>query len=160
MLDTNIFDSLAKGSFATDRLPSDGKLCATRVQMEELKNSKNHDLRPRLLATFTEIVGAHEAMIAAALAFDIAGAGWGEGEWRSDGALWHSLKKDLDDAWDRKSKKQQKRSKKQNNLKDASIAGAAKFNDCILVTRDDDLATIAKKHGIEVLHLNYDGRRL
>jgi hypothetical protein len=38
MLDTNIFDSLAKGRFTADRIPSDGELCATAVQLEELKD--------------------------------------------------------------------------------------------------------------------------
>ena len=83
MLDTNIFDSVAKGRLALDGLPSDGKLLATRVQLEELKNTENDDLRSRLLTTFEEII-AHDSIIPAAFAFGIAGAGFDEGVWRSD----------------------------------------------------------------------------
>ena len=67
--------------------------------------------------------------------------------------LWNALKKDLDDAWDKMPKKNQKKRPKENNSKDSSIAEAAKFNDCMLLTYDRDLATVAGKHGIKVLRL-------
>jgi predicted nucleic acid-binding protein len=96
-------------------------------------------------------------MLRAAFSFDIPGAGFGQGEWRSDGVLYNALKKDLDDAWDRKPTKEQKRSKKRNNSKDALIADSAIFNGCTLLTCDSDLAKAAAKHGVNVMHLNSDG---
>ncbi len=150
MLDTNILDSLAKGRLTVDELPSDGKLWVTPVQLEELKNAVDVNLRSILLETVSEIVNHHGAMIPAAFALDIAGAGFSEGEWRSDGALWCALKKDLDEAWEKKSKKEKKNSRKENNLIDSSIAEAAKFNGCALLTSDGDLARVAAKHGIKV----------
>ena len=149
MVDTNVFDALAKGRLSLDSLPSDEKLRATRVQLEELKNAKDTNLRSKLLATFAEII-APDAVIPAAFAFDIAGAGFEEGAWRSDGGLWRALKKDLDDAWQRMPKRRQKRRKKENNAKDCLIAEAAKFNGCTLLTYDPDLAMVAEKHGVKV----------
>jgi rRNA-processing protein FCF1 len=157
MLDTNIFDSLAKGRFAVDRLPSDGKLYATAVQFEELKDTRDSEKRSRLMERFTEIIDAPGMMLRAAFAFDVAGAGFDQGHWRSDGALYYALKKDLDAAWDRKPKKEQRRSKRQNSAKDALIAEAAQFNGCTLLTCDGDLAEAAAKHGINVLRLSSDG---
>ncbi|HXN72251.1 MAG TPA: hypothetical protein VN861_06825 [Candidatus Acidoferrales bacterium] len=156
MLDTNIFDSLVKGRLAISRLPSDGEFCATAIQLEELKNIRDSRKRSRLMEKFTEIIDARGTMLHTAFAFDIAGAGFDQGHWRSDGSLYYALKKDLDDAWDRKPKKEQRRSKKQNNAKDALIAEAAHFNGCTLLTCDGDLAEVAAKHGINVLRFSYD----
>lgn len=157
MLDTNIFDALVKGWLTVDRFPSDGTLCATHVQLEELKNTKDSERRSRLSETFTKIITATGVTLDAGFAFDIAGAGLNQGVWRSDGALYRALKNGLDEAWERKSKRDQRRSKKENNAKDALIAEAAKFNDCTLLTRDRDLATVAANHGIGVMQLNADG---
>lgn len=158
MLDTNIFDAIVKGSFPPDRLPSDGELCATAIQWEELKNTPDSELRSRLMGTCAEIIGSEKGMSHAAFSLDVAGAAFDNGAWRSNGALYDALKKALDDAWDRKPKKPQKRSKKENNSKDALIAEAAKFNDCVLLTRDVDLATVARDQGIKFRCLNSDGR--
>lgn len=156
MLDTNIFDALAKGRLSLDRLPSDGELRATRVQLEELKNTENNHLRSQLLTTFTEII-AHDSIIPSAFALGVAGAGLNEGVWRSDGGLWNAVKQDLDDEWAKMPTKKQKKSRRENNPKDSSIAEAAKSNDYILLTCDRNLAIVAEKHGIKVRLFTPDG---
>jgi predicted nucleic acid-binding protein len=157
MLDTNIFDALAKGQLSLGSLPSDGQFRATRVQLEELKDAKHKDLRAKLLATFTEIIPP-DALIPAAFAFDTAGAGFDEGIWRADTKLWTALLKDLDDAWEKMPRKKQRRSKKRNNAKDCLIAEAAKFNNCTLLTRERNLAMVAEKHGVKARLIALDSR--
>jgi hypothetical protein len=116
--------------------------------LEELKDAKNEELRAKLLAKFTEIIPP-DAIVPAAFAFGIAGAGFDEGVFRADGGLWTAIKKDLDDAWEKMPRRKQRRSKKENNGKDCSIAEAAKYNDCVLLTRERNLAIVAEKHGVK-----------
>lgn len=153
LLDTNIFSNLIAGKLTPGDLPSDGQFWATPVQLQELKEAKADSNRDRLLSLFKELVGV-DRTIPAAFAFDVPGAGWNQGEWRNDGSSWQTLKKDLDEAWEKKPGKKRKSSKKENNAKDASIAEAAKFNKFILLTCDSALANVAAKHGVEVQFLS------
>jgi predicted nucleic acid-binding protein len=157
LLDTNVFDALAKGSIQRSDLPSDGRLCATSVQLAELEDTKDPDVRHSVLSAFKEIVTG-DADINPGFAPGIPGAGWGQGEWRSDGRPWLALRKDLDEEWERRSSKQKKRSPKDNNLKDAAIAEAALHNGCVLITRDKGLAEVAKKHSIETILLQIQSK--
>lgn len=150
LLDTNIFDALAKGAIQPSDLPFDGLLCATSVQLAELENTKELHARQQRSVLFKEIVNAS---INPGFAFGIPGAGWGQGEWRTDAGQWLELRKDLDEEWESRSSKEKKCSRKENNLKDASIAEAALHNGCVLVTRDGGLAKVAAKHSIETILL-------
>jgi predicted nucleic acid-binding protein len=152
LLDTNVFDALVKGTIQRSDLPTDGQLCATTVQFAELEYTKDPDARQRLSCLFKEIV-TDNASISPGFAFGVPGAGFGQGEWRTDGEPWFALKKDLDEEWEQRSSKQKKRSRKENNLKDAAIAEAALHNGCVLLTRDEELAKVAKKHSIETILL-------
>jgi hypothetical protein len=124
MFDTNIFSNLIEGEILPNDLPSDGQFCATYVQLKELKNAKDDNLRARLLSAFKEIVEDKATLISPAFAFNVLGAGFGQGVWRSSSTLWQSLKDDLDAEWDKLPAKKKKRSKKSNNILDASIAEA------------------------------------
>ena len=152
LLDTNVFDALVKGIIQRSDLPADGQLCATTVQLAELESTKDMQMRLMLTSLFREIV-VENANINPAVAFGIAGAGFGQGEWRTDGGPWLALKKDLDEEWERRSSKQKKRSRKENNLRDTAIAEAALHNGCVLITRDEELAKVAEKHSIETILL-------
>jgi predicted nucleic acid-binding protein len=150
MFDTNIFSNLVMGIIRQDELPQDGQFWATSVQLEELKNTRDAGIRMRLLSTFKEMIIDRKTQIPPGFAFGVAGAGFGEGEWRRDGTLWQLLKNDLDDAWENLPNKKKKSKKKDNNIQDASIAEAASSNGFILITGDRTLATVAEKHGIAV----------
>jgi predicted nucleic acid-binding protein len=153
MFDTNIFSNLIQGTIRPDELPSDGQCWATAVQFEELKNTPDAGLRSQLLSRFKQMIIDEGTQIPAGFAVGVLGAGFGQGEWRPNGSLWHLLKDDLDAAWDKLPNKKRKRNNKSNNLQDASIAEAAFHNGLILVTCDGPLATVAEKHGIEVLRV-------
>jgi hypothetical protein len=151
MLDTNVFGDLVGGVFCLEDLPPDGQFWATPVQWEELTKAP-----ASVKARFRELILDHGRIVPAGFAFDVLGAGWGEGEWRQDGRLWYALNKELDEllesGWANHPPKEEKqRQKKENNRKDASIAEAAKFNNFTLITRDCGLMTAATKHGITVL---------
>jgi predicted nucleic acid-binding protein len=153
LLDTNVFDALAKGAIQASDLPSDGQLCATTVQLAELENTKDTHTRVRLSSLFQEIITGN-SNICPAFVFGVDGAGFGQGEWREDGGVWMALKQNLDERWEltRRAKKK-KNSSKENNAQDATIAEAAFHNGCILITCDTDLAVVARKHSIETILL-------
>jgi hypothetical protein len=148
MLDTNVFDHLVKGRIKFDQLPTDGKFLATPVQLVELKNCKDDERRAKLLSKF----GISE-LVPAGFSFGVAGAGWGEGEWHSEEKMWLDVKNELDLEWEKLPKDKKERSKKENNLPDASIAEAAHFHGCVLLTQDCTLDRVAAKHGITVLRI-------
>ncbi|PYP90125.1 MAG: hypothetical protein DMG65_12255 [Candidatus Angelobacter sp. Gp1-AA117] len=58
LLDTNVFDALAKGTIQRSDLPTDGQLCATSVQLAELERTKDADVKQRLSSLFKQIVMA------------------------------------------------------------------------------------------------------
>lgn len=55
MFDTNIFNMILDEAFPVNSLPVNMTLCVTRVQLDEIKNTKNQERRARLLATFEEV---------------------------------------------------------------------------------------------------------
>src|ERR1700674_847254 len=97
MLDTNIFGDLVEGVFGLDAFPSDAQFWATPVHWEEIKRAPG-DVQSR----FKELILDQETIVPAGFAFDIPGAGWNQGEWRQDGRLWYALKRELDDALEKR----------------------------------------------------------
>ena len=152
MLDTNVFSELVHKGLTLNDLPQDGQFWATPVQLTELNHAKPN-LRARLSALFKEMIVRNNRNIPPAFAFGVEGAGFDQGQWGGDAALWDAIKRDLDDAWDRKPNRQKKKSKRENNLQDASIAEAAKSNNFTLITCDKAFDAVGRKHGIKVLLL-------
>jgi predicted nucleic acid-binding protein len=151
MLDTNVFSKIVSEKILVSDLPQ-GTFWATTVQLEELKDTQGDQKKQQLLSLFKELI---PSMIPPGLTWGVKGAGWGEGEWRTDGSLWDLLKKELDEAWARKPSRKRKSSNKENNPKDATIAEAAKFNDFTLLTFDKDVAEVCEKVGIKVQLLTH-----
>jgi predicted nucleic acid-binding protein len=152
MVDSNIFSDLVNRDLRRDELLPHGEFWATSVQVSELANTANSQIRAELLAMFQEIIGP-KRQVPPAFAFGIPGAGFGEGDWRPDGTIWYLVKKDLDDEFDNRPNRKRQGRRKGNNALDASIAEAASHNNCILLTRDSALAAIAARHGVKVCHL-------
>ena len=75
MLDTNIFDRLAKGVLDIGGLPSDGEFFATSVQIKELNQTEDETLRNLLNKKFTELGPALDQIQTTLWDF----SGWGEG---------------------------------------------------------------------------------
>lgn len=148
MLDTCIFSNLLQGRINSSDIPA-GQLWATPVQAAELAKTKNNRIREHLLAMFKEMIADNGTNMAAAFAFDLDGAGWGQGRHRN-GDLGQRLLKELDEVWENKSSRDKKKSKKSNNIADASIAEAAHFDGFTLLTCDEDLARVAAKNGVKV----------
>jgi predicted nucleic acid-binding protein len=137
MLDTNIFNRVLDGKFALSAL-SGSSFVATKVQLEELNHTSDQVRRTMLLQKFKEI---GPDIVPASFSFDIAGAGFGEGTWSKD-----------DDAQKLHAALEALRSRF-NNWHDALIAEAAFVHGCGLVTADEDLAAVAKTHGLTVYHV-------
>lgn len=156
MLDTNIFDAVVKGKLKLDHLPSDGQLCATTVQLAELERTPDNGTRAQLSALFKEIITDKNGRINPPFSFCVNGAGFDQGEWRTDGAAWLALKNDLDQEWESRSSKKKKRSREENNIRDATIAEAALYNGCIMLTGDEGFALVVAKHGIEAQLVDID----
>jgi hypothetical protein len=135
-------------------LPFDGQLCATTVQLAELERAPDIIKRQQLLDLFKEIITDKNGRINPGFSWGIEGAGFDQGEWRTDAGPWAAIKNDLDEEWERRSSKQKKRSRKENNFADATIAETALHNSCILVTGDEGLAKVAEKHGIEIIRVS------
>lgn len=153
MLDTCIFSNLLQGRIHSSDIPA-GQLWATPVQAAELAKTKNNAIRENLLAMFKEMIADNGTSIAPAFAFDLDGAGWDQGAHRN-GDVGQRLLKELNEAWENKSLRDKKKSKKENNIPDASIAEAAHFHNFTLLTCDEDLAKVAEKNGVKVLLMRF-----
>jgi predicted nucleic acid-binding protein len=156
MLDTCILSNLLQGRVRRADIPA-RQLWATPVQAAELAKTKSDAIRERLLSMFKEVIANNGSNIAPAFAFDVDGAGWGQGEFRN-GEFGQKLLKELNDAWETRSRREKKKSKKENNLQDASIAEAAKFHNYTLLTCDEELATVAERNGVKVTLLRLGAR--
>jgi hypothetical protein len=113
VVDTNIINWLVNGKLSLDDLPGDGEYVATHVQVDELKETKDAELREKLLCKFNEIIS--ETILAETFCFNVKGAGLNQAKWSDDGGiLYKRIKTDLDNKKPRK-----------NNWEDAVIAEVA-----------------------------------
>jgi len=55
IFDTNVFNSILDEEFPVDSLSANMMLCVTRVQFDEIKNTKNQGRGAKLLAVFKEV---------------------------------------------------------------------------------------------------------
>jgi len=153
MLDTNVFSNLVQGRIALSDLPSNKQFWATSVQFEELRQTKDIIRKTELLSLFNEMILDKNTAVSPSFAFDVRGAGFGEGVWRNTPSIGPEFKKDLDMTRQSLPSKKRKSSKKENNIQDAIIAEAARFHDFTLITCDCVLATVAAKHSVKILFL-------
>jgi predicted nucleic acid-binding protein len=138
VVDTNIFSNLVDGTLSPDMLPSDGDFVVTHIQIDELDNTTNDELRARLRTKFTEIapqVVPTESAISDLSRADRCKVG--------NGRICQAVKTELD-ALNRR---------KPNNVKDALIAEVAIVNGFSLLTSDCDLSKVVRKYGARVCHL-------
>jgi hypothetical protein len=138
MLDTNIFDRLAKGIWCIGDLPSDKEFFATSVQIKELNQTKDDVLRTALNDKFSELGPTLDQIKTTIWDF----SGWGEGGWSAVGEYFEKIKSELDLS----------NNKKKSNAADALISEVSLSNNHILITTDKDLADIVKAFGGMVIH--------
>jgi predicted nucleic acid-binding protein len=91
MLDTNVFDALAKDT--TRRLPEGKRLVATGVQRNELARTSDENQRQYLLDKFQEVDA--EVLPASSLAFDAEGAGWDQTFWNDGSGRFEKMLSEL-----------------------------------------------------------------
>lgn len=138
VLDTNIFNRVLDGRFSLSSLPKDSHFLASDVQLEELKKTPDPIRRSALVSTFQEI---GPELVPASFSWNVAGAGWGQGEWSNSDAA-KNLRNDLES-----------RKSRFNNCHDALIAEIALKHNCILATTDKNLSEVAELHGIKTHHV-------
>jgi hypothetical protein len=136
MLDTNIFDRLAKGSLDIGDLPCDGEFFATSIQIKELNQTKDEALRNSLNKIFAGLGPTLDQIQTTLWDF----AGWGEGGWSAKGEYFEEIKADLDSL---------NRSKRSNSA-DALIGEVSLSNHHTLITTDKHLAEVVERHGGKV----------
>lgn len=136
VLDTNIFNRIVDGSIAFDDLPTDESLVATYVQIDEINNTKDTERRARLFLAFADV--RPQIISTESFVWDV--SRWDRSKW-SDGVLYQVLKNEIDSL----------NKSKPNNVQDTLIGEVAIVNGCTLLTTDNDLATVVRKHGGKVI---------
>lgn len=135
VLDTTIFNRILDARFSLAVISDACGFVATKIQLSELKATKDQDRRAQLLSTFSEVDLEIEH---ASFSLDIPGAGYDEGQWR-DGDTAKELHSKL-----------QAIKPKLNNWQDALIAEVAFLGGFGLATADKILAKVARQYGIKV----------
>jgi len=138
MVDTNIINWLVDGNLSTENFSSDSAFVATHIQHDELSKTRDLTRRQKLIDRFNTIVDSTlptESTILGTSKLDYCRMG--------DGKIFSQLKSDLDLLNHGKS----------NNSEDALIAEVAIVNGHTLITADEDLRTVAEKHGCNVTPL-------
>jgi len=141
MLDTNIFDRLAKGQLDISNLPNDGEFYATSVQKKELNQTHDDSLRTILNNKFSELGPTLDQLQTTLWDF----SGWGEGGWSAVGEHYEKIKSELDLA----------NNKKRSNAADALIGETSLANNHTLITTDKDLAAAVEAHGGKVIKIKH-----
>ena len=141
MLDTNIFDRLAKGQLDIGDLPRDGRFFATSIQIQELNQTKDDVLRSILINKFSELGPALNQIQTTLWGF----SGWGDGGWSAVGEHFDTIKSELDLL----------NKKKKSNTADALIGEVSIVNNHTLITTDKDLVSVIKKHGGKVIQIKH-----
>lgn len=141
MLDTNIFDRLAKGQLDICKLPNDGEFYATSVQIQELNKTDDVDLRTILNDKFSELGPTLDQIQTTLWGF----SGWGQGGWSAVGEYFEKIKSFLDLA----------NKKKRSNTADALIGEVSLVNNHTLITTDKDLAAAVEVHGGKVFKIKH-----
>lgn len=136
VVDTCVFNWLADGRILRDALPSDGGFAITHIQVDEINDTKDGELRARLLLAQASL---HcELLPTETFLFDQ--SRWDYARW-GDGKLFSSLKSKLDLL----------NGGKKSNSRDALIAEVAIANAYTLLTADRDLKSATEEHGGEVI---------
>ncbi|MGA2457496.1 MAG: PIN domain-containing protein [Terriglobales bacterium] len=134
VVDTCIFNKLRDGKLQPSDLPSDGRLVVTHIQVDEINNTSDKELRARLILAFAGI--APEIVPTETFLYDVSRldrAKMGNGE------VFLAVKTALDG-----------REKKRNNTQDALIAEVAIVNGFTLLTSDRNLADVALGLGANI----------
>ena len=133
LLDTNIFNQLLDGRISVTNLPSDGKLTATSIQLQEIKNTKCDFRRDELLQIFDEI--SAETVSVQSSIWGV--TPWGEGRFGGQSNLYNLLLAELDAM----------NNAKANNYADALTAEVVLVKNQTLITADQDLANLVETRG-------------
>jgi predicted nucleic acid-binding protein len=141
MLDTNVFDTLAKDS--TRRLPEGKRLVATDVQRDELARTPNESQRQYLLDKFREVDA--EVLFASSLVFDVEGAGWGQSFWNDGSSRFEKMLSELAQR-DEKVRKWAGRDGL-GRIRDIVIAETALKANAVLVSNDVNLCEVMSLFG-------------
>ncbi len=132
MFDTNIFNALLDGRVELNNIQCDGDFMVTQMQINESKNTSNVSRREQLLGV-VEKVNPEKIPTSTSL-FGITEFGSG---CFGDGVLFERILEELNLA----------NHAKKNNYVDALIAETSISNGAILLTADNDLATVIVKFG-------------
>lgn len=146
MLDTNVFNHVREKKISLASFTGH-HLLVIGVQADELRATKDTQLREKLLAAFEEI--NPEGVLASSFAFGIEGAGF-------DQACWNDGSGNFEKMLDRLKQLDRKNKKKKsldpcdlllNQLRDVLIAETAIKNKATLVSADKSLRKVVSEFG-------------
>ena len=160
MFDTNVFNRILDGVVPVTSLSGRVRVHATHIQFDEIARTKNDKRRKALEAVFGNVTGTGVPTASLVLGVSRIGearlggehivstnsavwdvSAWDQAKWSVNENLYTPIKADLDAL----------NKGKNNNVEDALIAETAIKDGYVLVTDDEDLATITRKYRGECL---------
>ena len=132
MLDTNVFNQIAKGGLNAGVF-NKHEVFGTHVQLDEIDRTNDETLRTGLKSTFTAIIDTRLAT--SSMVWDV--SRWDGSNW-SDGKIYSQLHQRLIELDGNK----KVNAKTPNQFADVLIAETAINNNLVLVTNDENLATL------------------
>jgi hypothetical protein len=136
MLDTTEFNAVAKGKLAVGVIAGQ-RLFATHVQLDELDQTPNEEIRARLRAAF-EVVAA-ESLPTESMVWDV--SRWGQAKWPGKDSAFEAMRARLQEL-DKSGP-----NRNLNQHRDILIAETAIKNGFVLVSRDARLRTVTTEFG-------------
>jgi len=137
IVDTYIMNRLIDGTFVIDELPSDYPFAAARVQIDQIRKTRDKGLKARLLLKF----GKYHLKRISIGSIILDGSYW------EDFKLWnHTLFRDLTDDF-------RQHCHSQTNARDILLAEVAISNGLTLLTADECLAEVVRRHGGEASYV-------
>ena len=163
MLDTNVFNRIMKDpAFDLTAVavlcgldgPDVGLWLATGIQLGELRETPDGEIRAKLLATFRDVT--QFVLLAATFALDVEGAGFDQASWNDGSGLVEKMQARLDEVEPaRKKRDRQKRLKPGepdlNPVRDILIAETTLKAGATLVTGDKHLHQVAVEFGLKAV---------
>lgn len=148
ILDTNCFNDIIRQNLNFS-IPPTVELICTSVQLTEIQQTPNPEIRRRLLGVFSGIAQTHHPATPFCLGVD--GLGLDQAELSDDASLFEELLQKLQKIDEKKKRKWGINQLFQNQHRDIALALTAQKNNATLVTSDKGLHKVANDQRISTI---------
>ncbi len=146
MFDTNAINQLIKENIDIELLDQSHDYFVTSIQINELSETKNEEIRRKLLTRF-KIMENNIPVCKTNAETELWGkSGWGETGWGQNGGHYERLKNNLESCPRKKNDR--------GNVSDALIIEVCLLQNHSLISNDKDVHTICKNEGITCMTLD------